>query len=379
MPEFVSCPDPACGKKLRVPDELMGKKVKCPGCARMFIAGEPGQQSQEKAQETPPEEELPEEKPTRKRSSRLAELRRARRESAYADNEEDDIEEEEDHSQGVTTSKRRSRRSEDDRVSGPRRRGSRSSWLEARDGINLVMLSGYTVLGLCGFVYFLIGLAILIPHPAVAWVGWLFLFAGMVVVLVLALKGYSRCRATPPNGGTTQLLAKIVYFCYLGAFLLSILACVMAICGGLAGVFLQSGGLLIGLAILLYVLYAVISLLTLVGWIGWIIYLYAVSRQVEDYGAAQVSLLSTISLSLWWLLWAIIPLALQAVVAQGSAGGLPGGAAGVGGGMLGFLIGGLVALTVYLAYSLLGLSLYVWYLFVLQRVRDALTSYAFRG
>src|SRR5438309_1265812 len=36
MPQITSCPD--CSKKLRVPDELIGKKVKCPGCATMFIA-----------------------------------------------------------------------------------------------------------------------------------------------------------------------------------------------------------------------------------------------------------------------------------------------------------------------------------------------------
>jgi hypothetical protein len=36
MPEIVSCPD--CDRKLRVPDHLLGKKVKCPGCNVMFTA-----------------------------------------------------------------------------------------------------------------------------------------------------------------------------------------------------------------------------------------------------------------------------------------------------------------------------------------------------
>ena len=36
MPEIVSCPD--CDRKLRVPDNLLGKKVKCPSCGNMFTA-----------------------------------------------------------------------------------------------------------------------------------------------------------------------------------------------------------------------------------------------------------------------------------------------------------------------------------------------------
>ena len=37
MPETTTCPD--CGRKLRVPDELIGKKVKCPDCKVKFTAG----------------------------------------------------------------------------------------------------------------------------------------------------------------------------------------------------------------------------------------------------------------------------------------------------------------------------------------------------
>jgi hypothetical protein len=37
MPVITACPD--CGRKLRVPDELQGKKVRCPGCKVIFTAG----------------------------------------------------------------------------------------------------------------------------------------------------------------------------------------------------------------------------------------------------------------------------------------------------------------------------------------------------
>src|SRR5437588_135078 len=37
MPEIITCPD--CGRKLRVPDTLVGKKVKCPDCNTKFTGG----------------------------------------------------------------------------------------------------------------------------------------------------------------------------------------------------------------------------------------------------------------------------------------------------------------------------------------------------
>ncbi len=36
MPEFVSCPK--CGRRSRVPDALLGRQVKCPGCFEQFTA-----------------------------------------------------------------------------------------------------------------------------------------------------------------------------------------------------------------------------------------------------------------------------------------------------------------------------------------------------
>jgi len=39
MPAVVDCP--ACGRKLKVPDELMGKEVRCADCAGTFLAEQP--------------------------------------------------------------------------------------------------------------------------------------------------------------------------------------------------------------------------------------------------------------------------------------------------------------------------------------------------
>jgi len=56
MPIIVQCP--ACGRKLRVPDELLGKKVKCPGCGGTFTGEDrtspPAPSAEPKAESKPP-------------------------------------------------------------------------------------------------------------------------------------------------------------------------------------------------------------------------------------------------------------------------------------------------------------------------------------
>jgi predicted Zn finger-like uncharacterized protein len=57
MPITIDCP--SCNRKLRVPDDLLGKKVKCPTCGTNFTAGE-------SAAPPPDEEEAPAPAPTRR-------------------------------------------------------------------------------------------------------------------------------------------------------------------------------------------------------------------------------------------------------------------------------------------------------------------------
>ncbi len=106
MPESVSCP--RCSKRLRVPDNLVGKAVTCPSCGKQFTA-EP---------EAPPEgvEERP-----RPRRPAESEEEPAERPSRRRPPDEDDDEEEEERP-------RRRRREEDqdeDEDDRPRRRRPR--------------------------------------------------------------------------------------------------------------------------------------------------------------------------------------------------------------------------------------------------------------
>jgi predicted Zn finger-like uncharacterized protein len=52
MPTTVDCPN--CSRKLRIPDELLGKKVKCPQCGNAFVASASAPAPQEMEEEEAP-------------------------------------------------------------------------------------------------------------------------------------------------------------------------------------------------------------------------------------------------------------------------------------------------------------------------------------
>jgi hypothetical protein len=86
MPEEFSCPH--CEKKLKVPDHLLGKRVKCPGCGNGFLAGSEDTLSE------PNEDE--EDRPRRRRPvDQNDEPEEQADEGAAKDDEEDQEEEEE--------------------------------------------------------------------------------------------------------------------------------------------------------------------------------------------------------------------------------------------------------------------------------------------
>jgi predicted Zn finger-like uncharacterized protein len=60
MPIVIQCP--SCERSLRVPDNLLGRNVKCPSCSTTFTAEDPAA-----APPPPAEEEAPPERPSRRR------------------------------------------------------------------------------------------------------------------------------------------------------------------------------------------------------------------------------------------------------------------------------------------------------------------------
>src|SRR5262249_14407443 len=147
-PEIISCPD--CGRQLRVPDHLYGKKVRCPGCKVMFRAEvvseppapspppRPARKSEQVTREPgarrrrPAEEEFTEEPVRRRRPPREEEYEEEPDEQAA----EDQPDEEEDD------------RSRARREAGP-------GWAQVRLGL-LLMLCGFGVI-LVAFVVNFIG------------------------------------------------------------------------------------------------------------------------------------------------------------------------------------------------------------------------------
>jgi predicted Zn finger-like uncharacterized protein len=96
MPEQIKCPQ--CERALRVPENLLGKKVKCPTCAATFtatIASETPPRAESPAQEEETFQVAGEPAPPAKGEDAAPTQRRRRSESVDDDEEENEPEEEE--------------------------------------------------------------------------------------------------------------------------------------------------------------------------------------------------------------------------------------------------------------------------------------------
>jgi predicted Zn finger-like uncharacterized protein len=136
MPEVVSCPD--CQSKLRVPDNLLGKKVKCPKCSNAFTAvaerpaAPPAAARPRKPAPPPPEEEEEEaprpRKPARRQEEEFEEEPVARKRKPAPPPPEDEEEEEE-----APRARRRRRDEDEEEAEAPRRRRRRDDDDEDED------------------------------------------------------------------------------------------------------------------------------------------------------------------------------------------------------------------------------------------------------
>jgi hypothetical protein len=118
MPTIVTCPDETCARQLRVPDELLGKSVKCPKCGKIFTARE------DSGAVAPPAP-----RPVEEEDEREEEERRPRRRSVARDDDDD---------------------YDDDR---PRRRRRRRDYAPHRGTMILV----FGILSVVGVVWFVFG------------------------------------------------------------------------------------------------------------------------------------------------------------------------------------------------------------------------------
>jgi hypothetical protein len=191
MPEIVSCPD--CSRQLRVPDHLLGKKVKCPGCNVMFTALISGGGAVVTRNDF-------EQVRVRRRSEPEAPPPARRRREEYYDDDYDDR-------------PRRRRREDDyedeyqdDYRDSPRRQ--RAGWRMTCTGLNLytiaiwIWVAGLTLAVLGGLLIRLLGAGTGAQVIAQV-VGILFLFAALAD-LVLRCTGSGLCMAIPGKPGTAR-------------------------------------------------------------------------------------------------------------------------------------------------------------------------------
>jgi hypothetical protein len=368
-----------------VPDNLMGKKVKCPSCATIFTAAteenlptapldeEEAPRPARRQAAPPPEEEFEEEPP------------RPRRRAAPPPEEEEDEE---------PPPRRRSRRTEEEyqeesetegqeeeleEEEAPRRRsrepGGRGGWQKVRTGITLLLAAiGVAVLG---FLVYVIGGVVVAgatafggaPAAATGAVTGLVVVVAIFAIFLLSalglsLAGYVFCTNAPPKHNAQQL-ARTTLFLAIASLVLVLVQFGLMFAGALGGI----------LAILMQLVSLVTNFSTS---LTFLFFLRAVARCLRNYTLERsVQTLIYIfgaTIGCYVLLVVLIPvLGVSGAMAAQQAGpqGAPNAAAGLGAGMI--VVGACGCLA-----ALLGLTAGIWYLVALFQTRAALSSYLAR-
>jgi hypothetical protein len=164
MPTTIKCP--MCKRALEVPDELMGKRVKCPGCKMIFTATPPGaapsedssarrskpsQKSEEAVRRRrpspPPDEDEDEEDEEEEEQPRVRKKATRRREEDYEDEKDEEEDEDEDKDE-----------EEEDEEDSPRRPRKRSSYRQRARSVVLAPAISLMVVGSGSILFAIFGL-----------------------------------------------------------------------------------------------------------------------------------------------------------------------------------------------------------------------------
>jgi hypothetical protein len=405
MPQIVTCPD--CGRKLRVPDALLGKKVKCPGCGQKFVgeADEDQDDSLEPAGRGSNVTSRPGDSTLRQR-----------------DEEEDDAprssrgrDEGEDEDYPVS---RRRKRDDDNRGPEPTKGDIRQGWERVRFGVNLIILAVWIGVG----------------TVVVAVSGW------MLLILFGVMSFSTIASSFPTSGPPTQQnatqaagqaagtgAAMIVGGCLVGGLILLLLLAQLGsrltglgFCMGIAAT--RKTQMLKGLAIAVFSI-AVANLILPtaslgvsiplarngVGCIGFageglfgalslaeiicfLLFLRGVAAVMKKDNLAQNIVFYMIALPIYGLTLVVLPFIFfcgggMAILGAGAAAGAnappgsgpmaPSAAVGnMAGAGAAVLIGGITCVGVEI---LIGLALFIWYIVLLYQVRYAVDGWLSRN
>ncbi|HEV3082162.1 MAG TPA: MJ0042-type zinc finger domain-containing protein [Gemmataceae bacterium] len=381
MPELIQCP--SCDRKLRVPDNLIGKKVKCPSCSKTFVAAaaeedlptaplleeeEPPKAVRRKPPALPPpEDEGIEEPPSRPR----------RRPAPPPEDEDEEEMQEEDEE----TRPRRRRRplaeeyaeeEEDDRP----RRGKRADWQKVRTGVTLM----------------LVAICLLIFAAIVHIIGTLALF-GTMLGAVQGGPGQAQAAAGRAVGGALAFLVLVVImFLSAGALVITgevfclfapskfnaktLATTTLVLTGG--GIVLYGGGLLLGPFGIFVMIFAALALQA--ANIVFLFFLRAVAKCLKDWsleGSARNLTIVYVASVIGWVIIFVLALIIG-FAALGGAAVVPGqgkvpvpGAAGPGAGT--YVVGCLTCVD-----AILGVISFIWFIVVLVQTRNSITNRALR-
>jgi hypothetical protein len=410
MPEIISCPD--CGRKLRVPDNLIGKKVRCPGCQGVLVAApasggtpakEPPQPAARRPAAPPPEEHVaerprarrpapspPEDEDDRPRAHRRPadedEPPRPRRRPVEENEDEDyprredDYEEEEEY---------------EEEYEEERPRGVRRAWRKVRAGLNFIiiclwcMIGMGVIAGLGGAILGVAGAASVstaktsgqaMGAAASAGVGLIVLFVlvGLIGLAghALQITGHVFCLAVPPRRGSAIKTLAIASLALASSYVaLNYLASLVNIIAGpgLRAAAASPWGMAAGSGFA-----AAISLLASALMIAYyfvfLSFLRSVAFAVKDRWLAgviksyMITLAALLGSGVLLFLLVLLIVGASALSAFGGGGMTPGGTRAAAGSVL---IAGSLGCVMLLAL----LGLFVWFIVLMFQVRGAVDDY----
>jgi hypothetical protein len=239
MPEIVTCPD--CQRTLRVPDNLLGKKVKCPGCQGMFTAAAGNGASASAGVVRPPE--LPPSRPQRDddydtpRSRRRDDPHIEERPSRRRDDDDDRPPRRRDDYDDDYDRRPRRRDDYDDDYDRQPPVNPREGWRKVALGLHLNVIGGWVWVGGMCLLMLGCGITAIIAMAAgqgamgamtprafetsarTAAVGGLLMMLVLGIVglavfaeLVLRVTGFGLCMAVPVRRGSNLKILAIVAF-----------------------------------------------------------------------------------------------------------------------------------------------------------------------
>lgn len=377
MPEIIACPD--CERTLRVPDNLLGRKVKCPSCGITFTAGgdpsgsgraRKGGISADRGRRY--EEDEPPRSGRRYEEDEPPRSRRREDDEDYPRSRRDD-----DYDEDYQDSSRKASRVE--------------GWKKTRLGLNLVLTSNYVwigtiVLGFVGsFLLGAIGVGAMSTartsgqamSTAVTLGTGMMIFAGLLMLLgfaveVLGVGGKGFCMAVPPVRGTgTRALAIATFCCAATAFGLNMIGTLITLVS--YGMAMTNPMAFLSLGLGVNPVISVLAFLAaLAGGILWIFFLRSVCVAVRNNELARTLVVFLISAAVYVVVAIGLGCILLLIVGASMAslfGGVASGRTSVGSARAAANISGALLIGFWCVIGLVGLGLYIWYLVLLHQVR----------